>query len=107
MSKVSEERREIREMTLETAVEELAKSRRNLFDLRLQQGRGEVKDVREFAKTKKRVARLMFKIHSETHLASPADEEAIEDEDPVAADEVADDEDEQETTDGETEAEEE
>ncbi len=89
MSKVSEERREIREMTLETAVEELAKSRRNLFDLRLQQGRGEVKDVREFAKTKKRVARLMYKVHAETHFA--LDEDAADDEDLSETDAAAED----------------
>jgi ribosomal protein L29 len=81
MSKMSEERREVREMSLESAVEELAKARRNLFDLRMQKARGEVKDAREFAKTRKRIARLMFKIHAETHFAHEDDlaetEEAV------------------------------
>jgi ribosomal protein L29 len=115
VSKISEERREIREMTLETAVEELAKSRRNLFDLRLQQGRGEVKDVREFAKTKKRIARLMYKIHTEVHLApeNEAVESAADEEELVVTDEVAEDDgaeteqEEPETADGEAEEEEE
>jgi ribosomal protein L29 len=78
MSKVSEERREVREMSLETAVEELAKARRNLFDLRMQKARGEVKDMREFAKTRKRIARLMFKVHAETHFAHEADQAETE-----------------------------
>jgi ribosomal protein L29 len=79
MSKMVHERNEIREMTLAAAIEELAKARRHLFDLRLQKARDEVKDVREFAKTRKRIARLMFKIHSETRL--PHAPEVVDEED--------------------------
>lgn len=87
MSKLSEERREVRELSLEAAVEELAKARRNLFDLRMQKARGEVKDVREFAKTRKRIARLMYKIHAETHFAHEDDLAETEDTVEVGEDE--------------------
>jgi ribosomal protein L29 len=76
VSKMVHERIEIRELTMEAAVEELAKARRHLFDLRLLKARGETKDVREFSKTRKRIARLMFKIHSETRL--PREPEFLE-----------------------------
>jgi ribosomal protein L29 len=63
MPKLKEQRNEIRDMTIEAAQEELARLRRNLFDLRMQVGRGEVKDVRQFAQTRKQIARIMHKLH--------------------------------------------
>jgi len=63
MPKLKEQRNEIRDMTIEDAQEELARLRRNLFDLRMQVGRGEVKDVRQFAQTRKQIARIMHKLH--------------------------------------------
>ncbi|MBF6589032.1 MAG: 50S ribosomal protein L29 [Ktedonobacterales bacterium] len=59
MSKLSERRRDIRAMPEAQTQEELAKLRRHLFDLRLQLKRGEVKDHRQFAKTRADIARLM------------------------------------------------
>ena len=61
--KLKDSRTEVREMTIETAHEELSRLRRDLFDLRMQSGRGEVKDVRQFAQTRKQVARIMHKLH--------------------------------------------
>jgi ribosomal protein L29 len=79
MSKVRDERREIREMTIDAALHDLAIQRRQMFDLRMQSARGEVKNVRQFAETRKRIARLMFKLHMES--LYPSDAEFIEAED--------------------------
>jgi large subunit ribosomal protein L29 len=49
-------------MGMAEAHEELKARRRKLFELRLQLTRGEVKDNRQFAQTKKDIARLMFHI---------------------------------------------
>ena len=60
MSKLSEERRRVAGLDLATAEQELKEKRRALFDLRIQKERGEVKDTRQFAKTKDDIARLMY-----------------------------------------------
>lgn len=67
MSKLSERRREIRGLGVAQAQQELADLRRKLFDLRLQKERGEVKDNRQFAKTKTDIARLMFHLNELEH----------------------------------------
>ncbi len=59
MSKLSERRKQIQEMTESEAQKELKEARLKLFNLRLQLQRGEVKDSRVFAQTRKDVARLM------------------------------------------------
>ncbi len=69
MSVLRDERNDIREMSVEQARIELAKARREVFDLRMQHQRGEVKDMRQFARTRKRVARLMHKLHIEGMVA--------------------------------------
>jgi ribosomal protein L29 len=108
MSVLRDERNDIREMSVEQARTELAKARREVFDLRMQHQRGEVKDMRAFARTRKRVARLMHKLHIEALIASGeiefADDEQPElllpsSEDIEAEDEEADD-DEAEDADG-------
>ncbi len=83
MSKLSERRREIRGMDLTSAADELKTLRRQLFDLRIQKERGEVKDTRQFAKTKADIARLIHHI-SELHHA-----EAVEAEGGLEPEEVA------------------
>jgi ribosomal protein L29 len=59
VSKLSERRKQIQEMTEVEAQKELKEARLKLFNLRLQLQRGEVKDSRVFAQTRKDVARLM------------------------------------------------
>ena len=70
MSKLSEARREIQALDIATAHQRLAEERRRLFDLRLQKERGEVKDNRQFAKTRKQIARLMQHINELDHAAA-------------------------------------
>ena len=60
MSKLSERRREIQAMDMATAQTELHRLRDQLFRLRLQKERGEVKNNRQFPQTKADIARLMF-----------------------------------------------
>ncbi len=57
-----ERRRIIRDMTIEQAQKELAELRLNLFNLRMQASRGEVKNVREFARTRKDIAAILHKM---------------------------------------------
>lgn len=59
MSKLNERRKEIREITAGQAHQELKELRLKLFNLRLQQQRGEVKNSRVFAQTRKEIARLL------------------------------------------------
>ena len=59
MSKLSERRREIQAMDMATAQTELHHLRDQLFRLRLQKERGEVKNNRIFPQTKADIARLM------------------------------------------------
>ena len=60
MSKLSDRRREIRAMDIPAAQEELQHLRRQLFELRLQKERGEVKNNRQFPQIKADIARLMY-----------------------------------------------
>ena len=59
MSKRNERNKQITEMGVGEAQKELKDLRLKLFNLRLQQQRGEVKNNRVFAQTRKDVARLM------------------------------------------------
>lgn len=59
MSKLSERRKQIQEMSADVAQRELTDLRLKLFNLRLQQQRGEVKNNRVFAQTRKDIARLL------------------------------------------------
>lgn len=67
MSKLSDRRKEVQEMTEGEAQKELKELRLKLFNLRLQQQRGEVKNSRVFAQTRKEIARLL---HHLTELES-------------------------------------
>ena len=59
MSKLSERRKQIQELTAGQALQEIKDRRLKLFNLRLQQQRGEVKNNRVFAQTRKEIARLL------------------------------------------------
>ena len=65
MSKANERRKQIRDYTLGEAARELKDLRVKLFNLRLQQQRGEVKNNRIFAQTRKDIARLMHRLSQE------------------------------------------
>lgn len=67
MSKLSDRRKEVQEMSEGEAQKELKDLRLKLFNLRLQQQRGEVKNSRVFAQTRKDIARLL---HHLTELES-------------------------------------
>jgi large subunit ribosomal protein L29 len=56
-------------MDLPVAQQELGRLRRELFTLRIQHERGEVKNNRQFQQTKKDIARLMFHINELRHAA--------------------------------------
>ena len=62
MSKVKERRKQIQEFTYGEAQRELKDLRMKLFNLRLQQQRGEVKNNRIFAQTRKDIARLLHRL---------------------------------------------
>ena len=59
MSKASERRKQILEYTEAQTQSEIKDLRLKLFNLRLQQQRGEVKNNRVFAQTRKDIARLL------------------------------------------------
>ena len=65
MSKLNERRKQIAEYTEAEAQRELKDLRLKLFNLRLQQQRGEVKNNRIFAQTRKDIARLMHRLSQE------------------------------------------
>jgi len=67
VSKLSERRKQVQDMTEGEAQKEIKEARLKLFNLRLQLQRGEVKNSRVFAKTRKDIARLM---HHLTELES-------------------------------------
>lgn len=69
MSKLSERRKQISEMSEAEAQRELKDLRERLFRLRFQQQRGEVKDNRAFAQTRKDIARVLY------HLSALENEE--------------------------------
>ncbi len=62
MSKLNERRKQIAEYTVAEAQRELKELRLKLFNLRLQQQRGEVKNNRVFAGTRKDIARLLHRL---------------------------------------------
>ncbi len=62
MSKLNERRKQIAEYTASEVVRELKDLRLKLFNLRLQQQRGEVKNNRVFAQTRKDIARLLHRL---------------------------------------------
>jgi len=59
VSKLNERRKQIAEYTVAEAQRELKDLRLKVFNLRLQQQRGEVKNNRVFAQTRKDIARLL------------------------------------------------
>jgi large subunit ribosomal protein L29 len=67
-------------MDITTAQEEIKTLRRQLFDLRLQKERGEVKNNRQFPQVKADVARLMHHIGELNHAARVAAEGGLDDE---------------------------
>ena len=62
MSKLKERRQQIQQMSVNEAQKELKELRLKLFNLRLQQQRGEVKNNRVFAGTRKDIARLLHRL---------------------------------------------
>lgn len=62
MSKLNDRRKEIREYTTPQAEQELQRLRRQLFDLRIQQQRGEVKNNRQFTQVRTDIGRLMYQL---------------------------------------------
>ena len=62
MSKINERRKQIAELSYGEAQRDLKDLRVKLFNLRLQQQRGEVKNNRVFAQTRKDIARLLHHI---------------------------------------------
>ena len=62
MSKLNERRKQIAEYTVAEAQRELKELRLKVFNLRLQQQRGEVKNNRVFAQTRKDIARLLHRL---------------------------------------------
>lgn len=62
MSKLKERRKEIAELSAVDAQKQLQELRLKLFNLRLQKQRGEVKDSRVFAQTRKDIARLLHRL---------------------------------------------
>ncbi|GAC1389529.1 MAG: 50S ribosomal protein L29 [Ktedonobacteraceae bacterium] len=62
MSKVKERRKQVREYNEAEVQRELKDLRLKLFNLRLQQQRGEVKNNRTFTQTRKDIARLMHRL---------------------------------------------
>ncbi len=62
MPKLNERRKQIQEYNAAEAARELNELRIKLFNLRLQQQRGEVKNNRVFTQTRKDIARLLHRL---------------------------------------------
>src|SRR6266568_4314605 len=62
VSKLNERRKQVAEYSAGEAMRELKELRLKLFNLRLQQQRGEVKNNRVFAQTRKDIARLQHRL---------------------------------------------
>jgi large subunit ribosomal protein L29 len=62
VSKLNERRKQIAEYSYGEATRELKDLRLKMFNLRLQQQRGEVKNNRVFAQTRKDIARLQYRL---------------------------------------------
>jgi ribosomal protein L29 len=69
VSKVRERKKQIQEFTVSEAQRELKDLRMKLFNLRLQQQRGEIKNNRVFTQTRKDIARVL---HHLTQLEAQA-----------------------------------
>ena len=62
MSKLNERRKQIAEYSAGESLRELKELRLKLFNLRLQRQRGEVKNNRLFAQTRKDIARVLHRL---------------------------------------------
>jgi ribosomal protein L29 len=62
VSKLKERRQQIQQMSVGEAQKELKELRLKLFNLRLQQQRGEVKNSHVFAETRKDIARVLHRL---------------------------------------------
>ncbi len=62
MSNLKERRQQIQALSYNEAQKELQELRLKLFNLRLQQQRGEVKNSRVFAQTRKDIARVLHRL---------------------------------------------
>jgi large subunit ribosomal protein L29 len=62
VSNLKERRQQIQQMSVSEAHKELKELRLKLFNLRLQQQRGEVKNSRVFAQTRKDIARVLHRL---------------------------------------------
>lgn len=62
MSKLNERRKEVQGYNVAEVQRELKDLRLKLFNLRLQQQRGEVKNSRVFAQTRKDIGRLLHRL---------------------------------------------
>jgi ribosomal protein L29 len=62
VSKAKERRKQIQEFTIAEANRELKDLRMKLFNLRLQQQRGEIKNNRVFTQTRKDIARVLHRL---------------------------------------------
>ena len=62
MSKRNERRKEVAELSSGEAQKQIKDLRLKLFNLRLQQQRGEVKNNRVFSETRKDIARLLHRV---------------------------------------------
>jgi len=62
LSNLKERRQQIQQMSVSEANKELKDLRLKLFNLRLQQQRGEVKNNRVFAETRKDIARVLHRL---------------------------------------------
>lgn len=60
--KVNERRKEIMNFNVGEAQRELKELRLKLFNLRLQQQRGEIKNNRAFTQTRKDIARVLYRL---------------------------------------------
>jgi ribosomal protein L29 len=78
VSKLKDRRRDVQAMDLATAYEELKTLRDQLFRLRLQHQRGEVKNNRQFPQTKKDIARLLHHIGEIQHAEAVEAEGALD-----------------------------
>jgi ribosomal protein L29 len=62
VSKLKERQQQIQALSYDEAQKELKELRLRLFNLRLQQQRGEVKNSRMFAQTRKDIARVLHRL---------------------------------------------
>ncbi len=62
MPKLRERRKQVEEYNIGEVTRELKDLRLKMFNLRLQQQRGEVKNSRVFAQTRKDIARLLHRL---------------------------------------------